>query len=926
MNEHFLETPKEKFKTPEEEIEWLRAEVLRKEEALKNKNEDRPREDVIREGVGQYMSTPAHTVLHDTYAMKHHEQDAVVLDLAPEEHDVKMSELLGLVHEKGVLNVLGIVEKMRDPHIADDFHRFLIQYIKAGFEVHGIKQKSRMWRELHTTLYEIVLPESGDKAPQKSLKELVSSMEQLYAGMLSISDEKTRDEEVMTFEIANAHQSEEFVFYCSIPDEKRNLFEKQVLSIFPDARVLEKKDDYNIFAEGGVVSGSIASLKKEAIYPIRTYESFDFDPLNVLLNSFSKIQKEGEGAALQIVFNPVGDRYMKPYRKAIDSIAGGTKVKDALNKLDTSASAEVGRIFKEVFGSAPKKDEIKKTDDVVLKEWNNKASSPIVEINLRLVASAANTAATERMLSDVESAFNQFENTVGNKIIWNRLSGGKLDALIEHFTYREFSHGEKMPVSIKELTTFMHFPASGRVSTSQVKLVKSVTAPAPLDLPQSGTLLGTNTDRGRETKVFLSPEDRLRHFYTIGQTGTGKTTILKNMILQDIRRGDGVCMIDPHGSDIQDILSLIPPERYNDVIYFDPAYTDRPMALNMLEYDIRFPDQKSFVVNEMLSIFNKLFDMKTAGGPMFEQYFRNAVLLTIEDPTTGSTLLDVSRVLSSKTFRELKLSKCTNPLVIQFWREIADKAGGEASLQNIVPYIVSKFDNFLANDIMRPVISQEKSSFNFRDLMDKKKILLVNLSKGRLGDINANLIGLIIVGKILMAALSRVDMIGREDIPPYYLYIDEFQNVTTDSISTILSEARKYKLSLNVAHQFTKQLDEGIKNAVFGNVGSMAVFRVGVDDAEYFEKQFAPVFTSKDIMNIDNFNAYAKILANGKPARPFNFRLEKPEKGNPGLAAQLKELSYLTYGRPRSEVEGEILKKYESMRKPAPGPISLPKV
>jgi hypothetical protein len=229
------------------------------------------------------------------------------------------------------------------------------------------------------------------------------------------------------------------------------------------------------------------------------------------------------------------------------------------------------------------------------------------------------------------------------------------------------------------------------------------------------------------------------------------------MIIQDIQQGEGACMIDPHGVDIIDILAAVPPERYDDVIYFDPGYTARPMGLNMLEYDPRFPEQKTFVVNEMLSIFNKLFDMKTAGGPMFEQYFRNAVLLTIEDPETGSTLLDVSKVLANKEYRQLKLSRCKNPFVVQFWREIAEKAGGEASLGNIVPYITSKFDVFLSNDIMRPIISQQQSTFNFREIMDQKKILLVNLSKGRLGDINANLIGLIIVGKFLMAALSRAD-------------------------------------------------------------------------------------------------------------------------------------------------------------------------
>ena len=549
-------------------------------------------------------------------------------------------------------------------------------------------------------------------------------------------------------------------------------------------------------------------------------------------------------------------------------------------------------------------------NEIASKEIEKKTTTMVLSTNIRIIASAKDESVAKSILSDLEAAFNQFEDVNGNGLDFVRVNKSKLQRELENFTYRSFDDDQNCPLSLKELATIMHMPVAGKISTSQVKLTKSGTSAAPLGLPQIGTLLGINSDRGRETSIYMTPEDRLRHFYVIGQTGTGKTTLLKNMILQDMQRGDGVCFIDPHGSDVEDILAIVPPERYGDVIYFDPAYTARPMALNMLEYDPRFPEQKTFVVNEMLSIFNKLFDMKVAGGPMFEQYFRNAVLLTIDDQTTGNTLVDVSRVLSNKAFREMKLSKCTNPLVIQFWREVADKAGGEASLANIVPYIVSKFDNFLANDIMRPVIAQEKSTFNFRDIMDNKKILLVNLSKGRLGDINANLIGLILVGKILMSALSRVDSIGK-DLPPFYLYVDEFQNVTTESIATILSEARKYKLSMTIAHQFIKQLDEKIKNAVFGNVGSMAVFRVGVEDSEFLAKQFAPVFTEKDIINIDNYNCYIKMLAQGKPVKPFNIFAQNIPKGDRDVAGRLKELSYLTYGQERSIIESEINAKYK---------------
>ncbi len=314
----------------------------------------------------------------------------------------------------------------------------------------------------------------------------------------------------------------------------------------------------------------------------------------------------------------------------------------------------------------------------------------------------------------------------------------------------------------------------------------------------------------------------------------------------------------------------------------------------------------------MLMIFRRLYgDVPESMGPAFEQYFRNATQLIMEDPASGSTLLDIPRVLSNKPFRDMKLSKSNNPVVNQFWREIATQAGGEASLENIVPYITNKFDDFTANDFMRPIVGQQNSSFKFREVIDNRKILLVNLSKGRLGERNANLLGLILVGKLFMAALSRADD-PRGDFAPFYLYIDEFQNITTDSIPGILSEARKYKLSLNIAHQFLSQIDEKIRDAVFGNVGSMAVFRVGEEDGEFFAKQFAPVFTALDFVNIENFNAYVRMLSRGVPQKPFNIKTEPPSPGNPNQIDDLRQLSYLTYGRDRQQVEDMIRARYLS--------------
>jgi hypothetical protein len=925
-----LENIGKKFATPQEELEFLREKIAKQEQVgrptsnqMSNQFEQVPIEESIsRENISrqiyEYKKEEPEAVLEESYRLPEKETGEIVLKLSPEEHDNKMAELLGILQEKGIRNTLSIVAKMRDAHIEDDFHRFLVEYIKEGFNPAGIKEKSPLWKQLHMTLFEIALPtQSADgKEKEKPLKELISSMEQLYSGMLSISGKKKNEKNHLAFEIAVSEKTEDAIFYVAVPDGRKDLFEKQVLSIFPQAKVFENKDDYNIFNEKGVSVGAYGKVKRNKIFPLKTYDVFDYDPLNILLSAFSKLEKNGEGAAVQIIFSPSGDSYNKKYKYALDRIQKGTSVGEATNMPETLA----GGVFKEVKsffgnGSLKKKDKNNTPpiiDQIAIEQITNKISSPIVESNIRIVASAETKERADAILSDIEAVFNQFEESQGNAIAFKHLKKRALGALLRDFSYRRFIYDQKIPLNLKEITTLYHFPSSGISSSRELKQSKAGTAPAPLGMPESGVLLGINKYRNSDTEVHITREDRLRHFYTIGQTGTGKSVLLKNMALQDIQNGDGVCVIDPHGVDINDILGAVPEHRMKDVIYFDPGYTARPSALNMLEYDERYPEQKTFVVNEMLSIFNKLFDMQTAGGPMFEQYFRNATMLVIEDPSSGNTLLDVSRVLADENFRKMKLSKCNNPIITQFWQNIAEKAKGDLDLANIVPYITNKFDVFMANDIMRPIIAQSKSSFNFRQIMDEKKILLVNLAKGRLGDINAHLIGLILVGKILMATLSRVDDIqnGGQNAPDFYLYLDEFQNITTDSISTILSEARKYKLGLSVAHQFIAQLDDKIKDAVFGNVGSICAFRVGVDDAEYLKNQFEPVFSANDLMNIDNYNAYLKMLVDGRPVKPFNIETLPPAQANPKIAENLKQLSHLTYGRDRDEVEEEIRARY----------------
>ncbi len=939
------------FASPQEELARLRQAAWTHVEQAKEQGQEMSLTEAVKEKVKQYAAAKPAEVLHPEYALSEKQAEAITLDLAPEAHDEQIEQLLGVMREKGIRNAMSVAEGMNNPHLLDDFHRVLIQFISSNYPIQGLKEKDPLWKPLHMTLFEVSLPETSEEDKNKQLKELISGMEQFYSGMLSISSDK-KDPAWFSVEIANSNGSDEFIFYVSVPTIRKELFEKQILAVFSGAHVHEHKNDFNIFNPGGVSVASYARLSRHTMYPLKPFEEFDVDPLNAILNSFSKINKEGEGAAIQLIVGQRQDLYAASGVKAIEKIRKGEKVKDALAEMDHGVGGmfikEVSGIFKTQEKADKEKEEKEKRaqalDQTAVEQFTRKLKSPFVSVNLRVVASSATEAEAVGILHDLESSFNQFENGHGNRIEWEQVGRRKEQGVNEEFSLRTFDDKQKIVLNLEEMTTCLHFPAS-TVSRAapQLKQSKAGTSPAPLDVPQQGTLIGMNDHRGTEQKIFIAPEDRMRHFYVIGQTGTGKTTLLKNMIVQDIKAGHGVCFIDPHGSDVQDILANIPANRYEDVVYFDPASIDRPMALNMLEYDVRSPEQKTFVVNEMFSIFQKLYGgVPESMGPIFEQYFRNATGLVVEDPESGCTLLDVSRVMSNKAFRDLKISKCKNPVIVQFWKEIAEKAGGEASLANVVPYITSKFDVFLANEIMRPIIAQEKSSFNMRDIMDKKKILLVNLSKGRLGDINSHLIGLILVGKILMAALSRSDLFsvkrvgnssdlsavgqrqsgtiseaihGNPSMPDFFLYLDEFQNITTDSISTILSEARKYRLALTVAHQFIGQLDEKIKNAVFGNVGSMAIYRVGTEDAEFLEKQFTPVFSRTDIVNLDNFNAYVRLLANGRPTKPFNIRVPDKDIGNPEQVDKLKELSFLTFGRRREEVEAEIAKKYEGMKK-----------
>ncbi len=914
----------EKFKSPEEELAYLRERVREKEAQLEAPSNRFETDRIAHREVASYAETPAATILHETVVMAEHDILRSVLKLEPETHDKQVDGILNIVSTRGIRNALSVAARLKNPHLEDDVHRALVRYVSEGLPDKGMGVPEKVSRALHMVLFEIQPQAHGEdkqESQQHKLEQLLSSSEQLYSGLMSLIDSY----EGFSLEIAVQEGSEEAFLYLAVPRTKKVLAERLISSVFPNARLSEARGDYNIFNYDGRHAASYATLYNHPSLPLKTPDMFEHDPMNILLAAFSKLAKHGEGAALQITVSTEGDRYNRHYKKILRELEKGKVFEKAVKVPESDLGEAVRILAKQVFTPKEFEMEVEKqfrrtSDQVTTEEITRKIKSRIAPVSIRLVASAPTQERADELIENLETPFKQYDDPRGNHFVFKRVGSWSISDFLRDFTYRSFDSSIAMPLSLGEVTSIFHFTAERVTTSRELKRSFAKQAPAPVETAPDGITIGINKYGADETPVRFGASDRLRHAYVIGQTGTGKTGLIKNMIIQDIQNGEGVAFIDPHGNDIDDVLACVPPERMKDVIYFDPAHTARPMGLNMLEYDRSKPEMKTFVVDEVYGIFRKLYaDVPEAFGPMFEQYYRNAVQLVVEDPDTGSTFVEIPRVFADTAFRNLKLSHCNNPIIVQFWRKIAEQAQGDPSLENVAPYITSKFDVFLTNDIMRPIVSQEKSAFDFRQIMDSKKIFLANLSKGRLGDRNTSLLGLILVSKFLQAAFSRVDTRG-ELLPVFYLYIDEFQNFATPSISTILSEARKYKLSLTIAHQFIAQLEEDIRDAVIGNVGTKAAFRIGTTDAEFLEKQFTPMFTAQDLENLPNRNAVLSLLVNGVPARPFTIQTQDlPPMSYDHLDA-MKELSYRTYGKDREEVEAETRRKFDAAygKKPAP--------
>jgi hypothetical protein len=718
-----------------------------------------------------------------------------------------------------------------------------------------------------------------------------------------------------SFEIVASEKK--IYFYVVTPSESARYIEQQIHAHYPDAMV-EEVSDYNIFNPDAKVFASVLKTVKSFVFPIRTYNKMEIDPMNSIVNVMSKLEKD-EAMAVQVLVHSARASWHHKISHVVREVTHGKRIGEALSSGGYNKTMSfLGSVIREAKPKSERDKEEKKEpkklsgmEEEMLKNMEDKNSKAGLDVNIRVVVSTKNEPNGKAYLLNMANAFagyNYYE--YGN--IFKQKKYLLNSGVVRDFIYRRFSEKISFLLNTEELDSIYHFPLKN-LETPNIAWLNARQAPAPTNVPTEGTVLGKNVYRGVEKEIRIKRADRRRHMYIIGKSGTGKSQFIAGLAIQDILNGEGVCVMDPHGDLIEDVMRHIPPERAEDVILFSPADMERPMGLNLIEFDPRYPEQKTFVINELIKIFDKLYDLKTTGGPMFEQYMRNALLLIMSHVESGSTLMEVPRVLSEPDFRKLKLEHCSDITVVNFWQKQAEKAGGEAALANIVPYITSKLTQFISNDTMRPIIGQQKSSFNLRDVMDKQKILLVDLSKGKIGDMNAYLLGLIIVGKILMAALSRADMpdTQRKD---FYLYIDEFQNFTTDSINTILSEARKYGLNLIIAHQYLGQLGkegEAIRSAVFGNVGSWLTFKIGSEDAEVLAKEYSPVFNEFDLINIEAYTAYVKLLIDNTASRPFSMRTMWPLPGidRPEIVDKIKTLSRLKFGRDRSLIEAEINKR-----------------
>lgn len=769
---------------------------------------------------------------------------------------------------------------------------FLI--LKKKLEKKDRDEKASKW-----TLYEVRVPRTNEIE--------IGEAEKMFANLASIGGrgkglaENFTVNNSISFEIMAVPG--ELRFYVHCPKNLSELVEKQTLGSYQDADV-KQVNDYNIFDENTHVEYTRLELEEDSYCPIRVAEDFQGDPLSNILSTMSKMS-DGEGAMIQFVMSPADSKWRKNGEKFVSKVESN------------NADPEKKRI------EVPQE----KMQDI-----SKKISKVGFLTDIRIVASAPSKELAKMHLDNIVGAFSQFSNPGINKLKKKKIKKKDEKDFMNDVIYRRTPLDCKTVLNIEELAALYHFP-NKEITTPNIHWLLSRAVPASNEISQDidsiDTIwMGNNEYRGKIQRVCFDREDRRRHSYILGQTGTGKSWLLTRMIVQDIYNGDGVCFIDPHGETAEMVLERIPPERVEDVIYFNAGDFDRPFGLNIMEY---YNEQhKHQIVNSFIALLMRMFDPNNQGfvGPMMQQAVRNSMLTVMSEE--GSTLIEVVRVLQDEQWVKDKwLPIIKDELVKRYWVDQVAKTDQKTKAESL-GYFISKFDKFTTNLAIRNIIGQSKSSFDFRDVMDNQKILIINLSKGLLGEENMSFVGLLLVQKMLAAALSRQDVEEgkRKD---FFFYADEFQNFATDDFCSILSEARKYRLNLTMAHQYIGQLPENIKDAVFGNVGSLFISRCSAEDGQFLEPQFDPILTSGDLINQGLGHYYAKMLSKGNYPGPFSLNTlygsEYPMSGfdmtvNKEASTLIKNLSRTRYGRDVNVVNADISRRADLDKEVKPVPKS----
>ena len=697
-------------------------------------------------------------------------------------------------------------------------------------------------------------------------------------------------------------------YYAVVPSVLVDVVRQAIAAAYPSAR-LEEVTEHNIFSQVGKMSGTIGgefTLKKQYVYPIATYQESKRDASRALLNALSSATRE-DGIAVQLMLRPAKDGWTR------NSIAATEKITKDKEKKKAGGLGGPKDLM-EALWKPPEQKEVKPEDKQLTKleqstveAIEEKTRYPGYEVLVRVVVSSNTAARSQALLKNVVAAFALFDSPSFNGFKFTIAKS--IDELVTAYIFRFFPQTVTQNIlNSVELATIFHLPDQKSIPTSQVQRQLSKQVDGPTQLMDEGFLLGYNEFRGVKKPIRLSTNDRRRHTYIIGQTGTGKSVLLENLAFQDMMDGRGFAFVDPHGDSVEALLGKVPKERVEDVIYFNPGDMTNPIGLNMFEFD--HVDQKDFLVQEAINMLYGLYDPGHTGivGPRLEHIFRNCALLLMSDPN-GGTFIDIPKLLIDDEFMKSKLKYVTDQTVLDFWTKEYPNSQKSNESGEVVSWVVSKFGPFISNDSMRNIIGQTKSGFNLREIMDNQKILLVNLSKGKMGELNSKLLGIIFVMKFQAAAMGRADM-AEQDRKDFSLYVDEFQNFATESFESILSEARKYRLNLILGNQFMTQLTDKIREAIIGNVGTVISGRIGITDAEMLVKKFSPIFDAEDLTKLPNYQSVSSVMINNVPSAPFSMSFIPPMgQSNPQLSDALKRLSAAKYGKPRAQAEKEIFER-----------------